>query len=205
MRRRKPDERIDKFDHKDDAGLADLRSRLLRWSTDNTDPLRLAELSMPPAFDNRRADNWRVLFAIADLAGDDWGERARLAAIRLESANDTSTIGVRVLADIKRIFDKDGGPSMLSATLVAKLVEDQEGPWVAWNKGKGLTQNALAVLLGGGGGRGRGSRGGFGIHSDTVHPEPGVQGKGYKRVQFEDAWARYLSPEISCRSAESGE
>jgi hypothetical protein len=48
-------------------------------------------------------------------------------------------------------------------------------------------------MLGGGGGRGRGKRGGFGIHPDTVHPSPKVQGKGYKRAQFEDAWQRYLT------------
>ena len=159
MRRRRSDERVDKFDHKDDAVLAALRSRLLRWSTDNAEALRLAEPSMPPAFGNRRADNWRVLFAIADLAGDDWGEKARLAAMQLESANDTTTIGVRLLADIKQIFDEDSGSCMLSATLVEKLVKDEEGPWAAWNNGKGLTQNSLAVLLGGGGGRGRRSRG----------------------------------------------
>jgi hypothetical protein len=47
-------------------------------------------------------------------------------------------------------------------------------------------------LLGGGGGRGRGGRGGFGIRSQGVHPSSEVHGKGYKRSQFEDAWARYL-------------
>jgi hypothetical protein len=67
-----------------------------------------------------------------------------------------------------------------------------------------LTQNSLAVLLGGGGGRGRGTRGGFSIRSDTVHPARGVQGKGYKRSQFEDAWARYLPPENLSSLAEEG-
>ena len=85
------------------------------------------------------------------------------------------------------------------------LKEDPEAPWAEWNCGKGLTQNSLAVLLGGGGGRGRGSRGGFGIHSQNVTPSPDVQGKGYKWDQFAEAWARYLPAEILSSSDKGGE
>jgi hypothetical protein len=204
VRRRKKIEPIEKFKHEDDAELNDLRSRSRRWSMDNTEALRGYAPSMPDGFENRRADNWRVQFAIADLAGEDWGDKARMAAAKLEGSSDISSIGVRLLADIKRIFDEDGCDSILSATLVARLKEDAEAPWAEWNQGKGLTQNSLAVLLGGGGGRGRASRGGFGIRSDTVHPSPGVQGKGFKRTQFEDVWSRYL-PEETPSSGQGGE
>jgi len=208
--RRKVSEPIaEKFEHKDNPELAQLRSRLLRWSIDNEDTLRGAKPSMPEAFDNRRADNWRVMLAIADLAGDDWGDKAREAATSIEGASDTTTTGVRLLTDIKRIRDEnkdlaDAG-CILSATLVEKLKADEEGPWIAWGEGRGLTQNALATLLGGGGGRGRASRGGFGIRSETVHLPGGVHGKGYKWIRFEDAWARYLPVEISASSPEKGE
>jgi putative DNA primase/helicase len=222
MRRKKTDEQIEKFKHKDDSDLAQLRQRLARWSDDNAETLRDAEPSMAAEFDNRLADNWRLLLAIADLAGDDWGDQARAAAIRLEGASDTSTINVRLLADIRRIFyacyacggtgkdditdDDQRCPScngsgtaerplecILSQTLVKRLKADEEAPWTGWNHGKGLTQNTLATLLGGGGGRGRASRGGFGITTETVHPPPpSPHGRGYKRHRFEDAWARYL-------------
>jgi hypothetical protein len=192
LRRRKTNEAIERFAHKDDAELSGLRSRLGRWAIDNEQALHDTKTPMPDAFDNRRADNWRIMLAIADLAGEDWAEKARLAAGELEGASDTSSIGVRLLTDIKRIFDEDGRDCILSALLVDKLKEDPEGPWAEWGRGKGLTQNSLAVLLGGGGGRGRGGRGGFGIRSQGVHPSSEVHGKGYKRSQFEDAWARYL-------------
>jgi hypothetical protein len=206
LRRRKKGEPIEGFAHEDDAELAQLRSRLARWAADSEEGLCAAKTktAMPEAFDNRRADNWRVMFAIADLAGEDWGDKARLAASKLEGASDITSIGVRLLADIKRIFDEEGCEVILSARLVEGLKEDPEQPWAEWGRGKGLTQNSLAVLLGGGGGRGRGTRGGFGIHSDTVHPSRDVQGKGYKRSQFEDARARYLPPENSPFSSEGG-
>jgi len=195
LRRRKSTEQIVRFEHRDDAELSQLRSRLARWAMDNEKALGAADPTMPSGFENRCADNWRVMFAIADLAGEDWGEKARAAASRLELASDTTSIGVQLLAAIKRIFDAEGGDSMLSATLVAKLKEDEEQPWAAWGRGKGLTQNSLATLLGGGGGRGRGSRGGFGIRSQNIRLANGTQGKGYKRSQFEDGWERYLPSE----------
>jgi hypothetical protein len=200
LRRRKVSEPIERFTHKDDAELGQLRSRLARWAADNEDVLRDAKPSMPEDFGNRRADNWRVQFAIADLAGEDWGEKARLAAAELEGASDATSIGVQLLADIRRIRDEEvglGRHCILSAKLVERLNEDAESLWAAWGKGKGLTQNSLAVFLSGGGGRGRSSRGGFGIRSNTVHPSRKVQGKGYKWSQFDDAFARYLPPEQS--------
>ena len=154
LRRRKSSESIEAFAHTDDAELMELRSRLQRWAADNADILRDAKPAMPEGFDNRRADNWRVMFAIADLAGEDWADEARLAARQIEGASDTTTISVRLLADIKRIFDEDGCDSILSAKLVTRLTDDEEEPWAEWGRGKGLTQNSLAVLLGGGGGRG---------------------------------------------------
>ena len=203
LRRRTKNETAERFAHKDDAELGDLRRRLRRWAMDNTDSLQI-EVPMPQTFDNRRADNWRVLLAISDLCSgaEDWGDKARAAATKVEGASDTTSIGVRLLADIKRIFDENKCEAILSATLVTKLKEDVEAPWAEWGRGKGLTQNSLAVLLSGGGGRGRGSRGGFGIRSGDVHLPGDIHGKGYKRSQFEEVWARYLADDTATSSQE---
>jgi hypothetical protein len=87
LKRRKTSEPIERFEHKDDNGLTELRSKLLRYATDHYDALRDARPSMPEAFDNRRADNWRIMFSLADLAGDGWGAKARVAAAKLEGAS----------------------------------------------------------------------------------------------------------------------
>ena len=93
LRRRKKSEPITKFRHEDDGELRDLRSRLRRWSMDNTEALRGCAPAMPGGFENRRADNWRIQFAIADLAGDDWGDKARAAALKIERGSDSRTNG----------------------------------------------------------------------------------------------------------------
>jgi hypothetical protein len=77
---------------------------------------------MPDELQNRRADNWRIQFAIADLAGLDWGDKARAAAINIEGKTDNRTVGVRLLADIKALFDADPeAHCMHSAAIVTGL------------------------------------------------------------------------------------
>jgi hypothetical protein len=188
LQRRLKDEPIDRFAHQDDAELGDLRRRLRRWAMDNADALS-GEVSMP--FANRRADNWRLLLGIADLCSgvEEWGDKARAAAVKLESFTDTTSPSVQCVIHIKRIFDEDKCEAILSLTLVARLKEDPEAPWAEWNRGKGLSQKGLADLLGGRH-RGQGNRGGFRIFSVDVHAG-GVHGKGYHRSQFEEVWSRY--------------
>jgi hypothetical protein len=127
-----------------------------------------------------------LLFAIADLCSgaEEWGGMARVAAVKIEGSSDTSSISVRLLIHVKRIFDEDKCDAILSATLVTKLKEDVEQPWAEWSRGKGLTQHALAALLGK-----------VSISSGDVHLPGDIHGRGYKRTQFEDAWSRYLPAE----------
>ena len=104
MRRKKAGEKVTHFRSIDDAGLAELRQRALRWANDNGAALKDAEPDMPPGFDNRLGDNWQLLLAIADFAGGEWPTRARKAAIKLSKVADAASTGARLLADIKAIF-----------------------------------------------------------------------------------------------------
>ena len=57
------------------SGSTTLASRAARWAADNLDALRGADPALPAVLNDRQADNWRMLVAIADLAG--CGARAR--------------------------------------------------------------------------------------------------------------------------------
>jgi putative DNA primase/helicase len=189
LRRRKKIEPITRFKHADDTELGDLRSRLRRWSMDNTEALRGCAPAMPDAFENRRADNWRVQFAIADLAGEDWGDKARAAALKIEGGSDSRTDSGRVLADIKPVFypknekgsDLDPLDRMSSADLVARLCADNDSPWAEWKRGKPITPVQLARLLKP-----------FRIAPEVIRLPSGGTSRGYLRTQFEDVWDRYL-------------
>lgn len=180
LRRRKRDEPIEKFKSKDDAGLADLRSRLRRWSMDNEDALRDAAPTMPDALWNRGGDNWSLQFAIADLAGEDWGDKVRATAISIEAGADSRTVNARALAAVKTIYESHGGDVISSDSLVQALVADPNSEWHDWKGGKPITQAQLARLL---------KR--YGIRPGQIRPEDGRQVRGYYFAHFVEAWERY--------------
>jgi putative DNA primase/helicase len=172
---------IERLRKRDNDEFAILRQKAARWAKDNFEKLSDPDPKIPENLNDRAADNWRPMLAIADLAGGDWPRRAREAACVLSGdGHDTSAINVDLLADIQAAFGESD--IITSADLVAALVTDLERPWATWGKGaKPLTQNQLARLLRP-----------FCIISETVHPVGRPDAKGYKRSSFESAWAGYL-------------
>ena len=171
---------VERLRRRDSEKFALLRRRAARWAADNFSKLTDPEPDIPGALNDRAADNWRPLLAIADLAGGAWPKRARDAARILSGeGRDTPSINVELLADIRLAFGE--ADAIRSADLVAKLTADPERPWAEWKRGKPLTQKQLAGLLRP-----------FGIISETVSIPGLADAKGYKRVRFEEAWEAYL-------------
>ena len=154
-----------------------MRSQAARWAADNFDKLADPDPKMPDLND-RAADNWHPLLAIADLAGGTWPEQARRAACLVSGEEQDGAIGVELLRDIRSVFGDDD--VIRSSDLVAKLTADPERPWAEWKHGRPLTQKQLAGLLAP-----------FHIISLTVHPPGLPDGKGYRRTDFKEAWAAY--------------
>src|SRR5262249_50880936 len=142
-------EKVEHFSCIDDAGLTELRQQALRWANDNGERLRDAQQpEMPFGFDNRLGDNFRLLLANAELAGDKWPERARQAAQVLSSIADEASRNIRLLADIKAIRDATPANAISSAALVGKLTSNPDSEWAEMGKArKQLSQNQLARML----------------------------------------------------------
>ena len=168
---------VERLGRRDNAEFAALRSQAARWAADNFDKLADPDPKMPNLND-RAADNWRPLLAIADLAGGTWPKEARRAACLLSGEQQDGAIGVELLRDIRSAFGDDD--VIRSSDLVAKLTADAERPWAEWKHGRPLTQKQLAGLLAP-----------FHIISLTVHPAGLPDGKGYRRIDFKEAWAAY--------------
>ncbi len=182
MRRRAPDEPVAKLRRRQVAPEADaLRSRLETWAAANITALAEAEPHMPDELDDRAADIWEPLVAIADRAGGDWPGRARGAARELFGTrrDDEATIGVRLLADCRTAFGDV--EALASGDLAVRLAAVEGAPWADWTE-RGFTPHALAKLL-----RRYEIRPGLHwIASATI--------RGYRRADFGDAWRRYLTP-----------
>lgn len=179
MRRRAPHETVKPFRTvRDQPPLFALRSLITRWVRAHLDELRDAEPDMP--VEDRAADTWESLIAVADLAGADWPERARLACKTLTEtaaeADAEASIGVRLLADLRTLFTNTG--KLHTATILERLRTIEEAPWAA----RDLTAHDLSKML-----RAYNIR-----PKDVRETGTGPARKGYDRADLADAFTRYL-------------
>ena len=145
---------------------------------------------IPAGLGDRAADNWTPLLAIADAAGGRWPARARRAATILAGAVDEEDerAPVRLLADIRAVFAETGASRLPTATLLEHLHAIEESPWADW-RGRGLSAEGLAYLL-------REFRTADGRRLRAKQMKVGgAKVRGFERDDFEDAFARYLSPD----------
>lgn len=183
LKRRRLDEPIARFrfDHTED--LRALARMAARWATDNLEQIKNTDPAIPTTLQNREADNWRPLLAIADVAGGQWPVRARQIAEALTASNRVSeqSAGVMLLEDIALYF-KSQEKRRVSSNALAMFLKSLEGrPWSEWKGGKAITQKAIANLL-------------VPFDISTVEMRVAHQVlRGYHFEQFDDAFARYVS------------
>jgi putative DNA primase/helicase len=184
MRRKTKEEQVEpiRVDRLYDQ-LADLRRQAARWASDHLDALRRADPAVLHGLSNRAADNWRPLFAIADLVGGVWPEDARLAAQALsdDPQSRDQSVETTLLADLKTLFDERGSDRLATGVILTHLTGLEDRPWPEWAHGRPLSARGLAKLL---------SR--FGIQPQKWRDGTEIV-RGYTRDQFGDAWRRYLS------------
>jgi Protein of unknown function (DUF3631) len=183
LKRRTRSEHVDRFYQREATAESEpLRQSFEALAAYHVPTLTEARPSRPDALGDRAQDSWEPLLAIAELAGEEWAERGRTAAIVLSGGQDVTdeTIGVRLLADIQAAFAVNGD-RLSTADLLAALKADDEAPWSDWH-GSGLSARRLAELLRE-----------YGISSRTIRLEDDSTPKGYRLEQFTDAFARYLT------------
>ena len=157
-----------------------LRSRLEAWAEAIEPDITGVFPEMPESIVDRDADVWESLIAVADAAGGDWPNRARVAAVALvaETKGSTPSLGVLLLADVRTVF-KDAD-SLATDTILTRLHSIDESPWGDL-RGKPMDARGLSRLLRP-----------YGIRPTTVRIGSSTP-KGYRREDMHDSWARYLS------------
>ncbi|MGC8990000.1 MAG: DUF3631 domain-containing protein, partial [Verrucomicrobiia bacterium] len=110
-----------RFDSRRTGPLQELARKFARWCMENRDRLAGSDPVLPESCFGRLADNWRPLFAIAEVAGGDWPCRAAAAFAALSEQQDENSIGETLLADIKAIFGESKVDRMSSTDLVERL------------------------------------------------------------------------------------
>lgn len=190
LNRAKDGEVKSRFDSRRVEAERELCRKLARWIADNRAAIEACEPRLPDGAFNRVADNWRPLFAIAEIAGGDWPRHAAAAYAALTAGDnaDGQSIGVILLADIRQHLLASGTRRIFSRDLVAGLTAMNDRPWPEASHGKPISENWLAKHLRA-----------FGVTPKTTRI--GTERlRGYEAADFADAFARYLpEPGISNR------
>ena len=136
LRRKRPDEAVDRLRHADDEMFERVVAKLARLAKDGSRQIRLTRPRLPDELGDRAQDNWEPLLAIAEYAGAEWLRRATTAALTLSSASEAATsTGNELLADIREVFERKQGRKISTADLIASLTNDDEKPWATYNRG----------------------------------------------------------------------
>jgi hypothetical protein len=186
LQRKLRSEKVDRFRRREleDEALA-VHETLRSLAEYHVGRLAAARPELPDELTDRQQDVWEPLLAIADLAGDEWAELARAAAVAVSTGApvEDESIGVQLLADCQVAFG--GDERLTTEELIERLAEDPEKPWETWGHGNPISARALAAKLKP-----------YRIRGRDMRTSEGTR-KGYYRDQFEDAWSRYLPPSPS--------
>lgn len=180
MKPRGPGETVEPFRMRDHEpqGHA-IRDRLADAVGALSTKLSALRPKMPPGVEDRPADVWEPLLAIAEAAGGEWPELGRGACGAMTSeVVRRRSLGINLLEDCRKVLGTRG--SLSTEDLLKGLQALPESPW-ARLRGRPIDARALASFLGE-----------YSIHSTNVRFPRGQVLKGYRTADFFDAWQRYL-------------
>jgi Protein of unknown function (DUF3631) len=193
LQRRAKGETVARFRYREvELETADIRQWLEGWGSEAIEYLRDARPHLPDALDDRACDGWEPLLAIADLAGGQWPQLARVASLRLADKSEDEPWGVVLLEHLRDIFIGRHTDRLATEEILKVLVDREDGPWGSWwgsHVDKGETKGPASQLA-------RNLKP-FEIGPQKFRLDDKTTTRGYLREHLEPAWARYLSPPSS--------
>ncbi|MBA3293907.1 MAG: DUF3631 domain-containing protein [Geodermatophilaceae bacterium] len=158
----------------------ELRDGLAAWSVEAAHKLTWPDI--PDGIEDRDADVWEALLAVAELAGGHWPARANVAAVTLvtDSKTGAPSIGVLLLADLKTVFAAH--EKMSTEDILNALHKMDEAPWGDL-RGKPVDSRWLAQHLDK-----------YGVKPKVIRVDADKTIRGYEAAHLADPWSRYLAP-----------
>jgi hypothetical protein len=181
MRRRSPTEKVQQFRRRVHLKAGhQLRDRIAAWAASVAGDIVWPQ--MPPGIEDRNADVWEPLLAVADAAGGRWPDRSRVSAVTLVtlSRQANPSLGIRLLGDVKRVWGS--GDSLSTEVILQRLNALDDAPWGDL-KGGLLNDRGLAKFLRQ-----------YDVKPRTIRVGESTA-KGYRREDLHDPWSRYLEPQ----------
>lgn len=130
MQKRKSSERVSAFYRRVAIEESQpLRAAIAAWLEPLSDRIGSWRPALPEGVEDRPAEIWEPLLAIAEVAGGGWAERARAACIAFvfSPSGYSRPVGLDLLADIREVMR--GRESISTSQLLHALTSDQALDW----------------------------------------------------------------------------
>lgn len=146
LRRRLPEEVVERLPHDLHARLLRIRRQIARWADDHAVTLAAMVTEPPDCGDDRRRDNWTPLHRIAAVLGGAWPERiaTAYAAQAQDHDDDAEPAGIMMLRDMAEIFAARGAERIATNEIVGELLALEDRPWMELRHGKPITAQSVA-------------------------------------------------------------
>jgi hypothetical protein len=150
-RRRKDGPSVAPLRKTPEAEFETLRRKLLRWALDHGDAVEAREPEMPSHLNDRAADNWTPLVAIAGEVEGVWPGLVTTAMCGINDVLEDDNPAIPVLVALKQLYEQRGKTEaedyLKNTDIVQSLNEDKEAIWAKWNKGAGMEVGDLTKTL----------------------------------------------------------
>jgi putative DNA primase/helicase len=189
MQRKMPGEKCERLRH---LNATEYRQRCAHFVQEHSEAIAQARPEIPSTLNDRAADIWEPLLAIADLAGGEWPELARQAAQKLSAYDDELTLVGYFLKDLRNYMVLKNVDRILSRDIVAAFNPMHHRPWEDLRRGREINEWWLSWKMRE-----------LGIHSRSIRVGEAVF-RGYVLEDVEAAFRRYV-PNPEAHSAKPAE
>jgi hypothetical protein len=195
MQKRRPGDVVERWTRRDGALAAEpVRWALACWAelVNEYAAYDYRGPDLPHDMDDREADVWWPIFAVAELAGGHWPKRAAVTAVTVVTAVTAEMApseGVRLLWETRMIFNATKKDNLTSKFMLEELHKTGEFIWTKLPAQRAGIKMANILRT-------------YGVGPGVFRSGTKTY-KGYAREEFEDAWLRYLRP--SGNSGDSGD
>ena len=199
LSRQSPEDRASVFRESDvEIEVEPIRTFYGTWGPSAIATLTRMRPAMPSELDGRQMDITEPLLALADLAGPEWGERARNAIVAAFSQGEDLSDSLLLLTSMRVLFLTKNAERLHTKEVLEGLVsmEDANAPWPGWwerqlknNETRGPAMKLAKMLK-----------------AFNITPRDMRFGdktlKGYDRIDFERAWKKYLPTDTTTTNME---
>lgn len=159
---------------------APIKAKCARFALDAGERIAFSERIRRDGLNDRAADTFDPLYAIARLAGKEWEEKLHAAAVAVSASAQSKSTATDLLLDIYSIFLSTGRKKIFTSTLAEYLRDEEFTVASAALKEPALDEQKISRLL----------------RAYGIKPSPCRMGsrvaRGYAVEDFRDAIARYV-------------